>query len=172
MKRYFTILFAALALTAAAARAQQLTIAVIDVERLRDESAIGKEAKARVGKVFEERQAQFKKSADDLEALRKQLSTQRVTLTDTRVAEVSKQIEDGQVALERFQKDAQQELAELQRKEQEAFEKQVMPLINELGRELKLQMIFNKYQSGLVFADETVDITDQVLKRLNTRVTQ
>jgi Skp family chaperone for outer membrane proteins len=33
-------------------------------------------------------------------------------------------------------------------------------------------MVFNKFQSGLVFADESVDITDQVLKRLNTRVTQ
>jgi outer membrane protein len=172
MKRYFSILLAALALTAAAARAQQLTIAVIDVERLRDESAVGKEAKARVGKVFEERQVQFKKSADDLEALRKQLTTQRATLTDTRVAELSKQIEDGQVALERFQKDSQQELAEMQRKEQEVFERQVMPLISELGRELKVQLIFNKYQSGLVFADDAVDITDQVLKRLNTRVTQ
>jgi outer membrane protein len=172
MKRYLTILFAALLLTAGVASAQQLSIAVIDVERLRDESAIGKEARARVGKAFEDRQAQFKKSADDLEALRKQLTTQRATLTEARVTELAKQIEDGQVALERFQKDAQQDLAEMQRKEQEAFERQVMPLINELGRELKLQMIFNKFQSGLVFADESVDITDQVLKRLNTRVTE
>jgi Skp family chaperone for outer membrane proteins len=32
-------------------------------------------------------------------------------------------------------------------------------------------MIFNKYQSGLVYADETFDITEQVLRRFNTKVT-
>jgi Skp family chaperone for outer membrane proteins len=37
---------------------------------------------------------------------------------------------------------------------------------------MKLQLIFNKFQSGLVFADESLDITDQVLRRFNTKVTK
>jgi Skp family chaperone for outer membrane proteins len=47
-----------------------------------------------------------------------------------------------------------------------------MPIIQEVGREMKLQMIFNKFQSGLVYADEAMDITDQVLRRFNTKVTK
>ena len=47
-----------------------------------------------------------------------------------------------------------------------------MPIIQELGREMKFQMIFNKFQSGLVYADEATDITDLVLKRFNTEVTK
>ena len=32
----------------------------------------------------------------------------------------------------------------------------------------KMTMIFNKFQSGLVYADEAVDITDDVIRRFNT----
>ena len=46
-----------------------------------------------------------------------------------------------------------------------------MPIIQELGREMKLQLVFNKFQSGLVYADESLDITEQVIKRFNTKVT-
>jgi hypothetical protein len=31
-------------------------------------------------------------------------------------------------------------------------------------------MIFNKFQSGLVFADDAADVTDEVLRRFNTTV--
>jgi Skp family chaperone for outer membrane proteins len=47
-----------------------------------------------------------------------------------------------------------------------------MPVIDEVGREQKLQLIFNKFQSGLVYAEETLDITDLVLRRFNTKVTK
>jgi Skp family chaperone for outer membrane proteins len=30
-----------------------------------------------------------------------------------------------------------------------------------------LTLIFNKFQSGLVYADETIDITDEVIQRFN-----
>lgn len=152
--------------------APKFDVAVIDVQRIVEESAVGKEARARLVKAQEEKFTEGKKMADELEALRKQLSTQAATISDAKRSELQKQIEDKQVQLQRFQADAQQQLDELKRKELEALEKQVMPLINELGRELKLKMIFNKFQSGLVYADEAVDVTDEVLKRFNTRVTK
>ncbi|MFI5143322.1 MAG: OmpH family outer membrane protein, partial [Thermoanaerobaculales bacterium] len=104
--------------------------------------------------------------------LAKQIQTQAATLTDAKLAELKKQLEDKEVAMHRFDDDAKQQLDEAQRKELEALEKQIMPIIQELGREMKVQLIFNKFQSGLVYADEAADITDVVLKRFNTRVTK
>lgn len=170
-----TIAAVLLSLAAAPVFAQApeaLRVAVIDVQRIVEESAVGKEARSRLAKLNEEKRAQIARSQEEIDGLRKQLSTQRATLTEAKVAELAKSIEDKQVALQRAAEDAQAQLAEAQRKEMETLEQQVMPLINELGREMKLQMIFNKFQSGLVYADDTVDITDQVLRRFNTRVTQ
>ena len=43
-----------------------------------------------------------------------------------------------------------------------------MPIIDQIGKEQGLTLIFNKFQSGLVYADDTVDITDEVIRRFNT----
>jgi outer membrane protein len=161
-------------LAAAAALAQEapkLTTAVIDVQQVVNESAAGKETMARLRRLQDEKVAEGRKKADDLDGLRKQLATQRATLTEAKIAEIEKQIEDRQVELQRFSDDTKQQLADAQRRELEALEKQIMPIINELGREMKIQMIFNKFQSGLVYADDAVDITELVVRRFNTRVT-
>ena len=159
------------AAVAVAQEAPRLSIAVIDVQQVVNESAAGKETMVRLRKMQDDKVAEGRKKADDLEGLRKQLATQRATLTEAKVAELEKQIEDRQVELQRFSDDTKQQLAEAQRRELEALEKQIMPIINELGRELKIQLIFNKFQSGLVFADDATDITEQVVRRFNTRVT-
>jgi outer membrane protein len=175
MKKLVAIAMVSLAGVVGMAGAQEalkLPLAVIDVQQVVQESAAGKESMARLQKLNNDKITEGKKLNDALETLRKQVDTQRATLTDAKVAELEKQIEDKQVEMRRFQDDAQQQLEEARRSELEALEKQIMPIINELGRELKLQLIFNKFQSGLVFADETLDITDQVLRRFNTKVTK
>jgi outer membrane protein len=156
---------------AVAQEAPKLTVAVIDVQQVVNESAAGKETMARLRKLQDDKMAEGRKKADELDSLRKQLATQRATLTEAKVAELEKQLEDKQVELQRFSDDTKQFLADAQRRELDALEKQIMPIINELGRELKVQLIFNKFQSGLVYADDAVDITEQVVRRFNTRVT-
>jgi outer membrane protein len=156
---------------AAAQEAPKLSIAVIDVQLLVQDSAAGKEAMNRLRTLENEKQAQGRKMAEDKQALEKQLQTQGATLSDVKRAELAKQIEDKDVELRRFADDAAQALEEAKRKELQKLEQQIMPVIQEIGREQKFTMIFNKYQSGLVYADETFDITEQVLRRFNTKVT-
>ncbi len=174
MKANLAVVMAAVAAVAAGqVRAQEPpkpSVAVIDVDQLVQNSAAGKEAMARLKKAQDDKVAERKKLTEGLEALQKQLEAQRSTLTESKVADLQKQIEDRGIALRRFDDDAQQQLEEAKRRELSALEKQIMPIIQELGREMKLQLVFNKFQSGLVYADEGLDITDQVLKRFNTRV--
>jgi outer membrane protein len=178
MKGYVAVVMAVLAATVGAQQvpkapeAPKLGFAVIDVNVLVQDSAAGKEAMARLKRAQDEKITQRKKLADEAEALQKQLEAQRVTLADSKVQDLQKQIEDKGIALKRFDDDAQQQLQEMQKKELDGLEKQIMPIIQEVGREMKLQMIFNKFQSGLVYADEATDITDMVLRRFNTRVTK
>ena len=174
MKRTVVLVLVSMIALSAAALAQEapkLTIAVIDVQQVVNESAAGKETMTKLRKLQDDKIAEGRKKADDLDGLRKQLATQRATLTEAKVVELEKQIEDRQVDLQRFSDDTKQQLADAQRRELDVLEKQIMPIINELGRELKIQMIFNKFQSGLVYADDAVDITEQVVRRFNTRVT-
>jgi outer membrane protein len=177
MKGYLAVIMAAVAASALAQapkpqEAPKPALAVIDVNVLVQESAAGKEALGRLKKAQDEKVAQRKKFTDEVEGLQKQLETQRATLADARIQELQKQIEDKGIALRRFDDDAQQQLEESRKKELDALEKRIMPIIQEVGREMKFQLIFNKFQSGLVYADEAMDITDQVLRRFNTKATK
>ncbi|GBC80346.1 MAG: OmpH family outer membrane protein [Acidobacteriota bacterium] len=168
VKALFPVAF----LVASTAWAQQATppVAVIDVQRVVEESAAGREAMGRLRKLQEDKVAQGRKLNEELAGLRRQLETQAVTLSEAKIAELRKQIEDKQVELQRFQDDAQQELEEAKAKELQNLERQIMPIINEIGKEKKFLLIFNKFQAGLVYADDTVDITDEVLRRFNTKL--
>jgi outer membrane protein len=155
---------AALALPAAA----QTSVAVIDVQRVVTDSDPGKEALQRLRVLQDEKIAEGRNLQTDLEALREQFNKQRLTLSEQKLAEMSGQIEDKTIALQRFEDDAKRSLEEARRTTLGNLEERIMPIINQIGKERGFTLIFNKFQSGLVYADEAVDITDDVIRRFNT----
>ena len=155
---------AALALPAAA----QTAVAVIDVQRVVTDSDPGKEALQRLRVLQDEKIAEGRNLQTDLEALREQFNKQRLTLSEQKLAEMSGQIEDKTIALQRFEDDAKRSLEEARRTTLGNLEERIMPIINQIGKERGFTLIFNKFQSGLVYADDAVDITDDVIRRFNT----
>ena len=159
------VIILSLALPAAA---QQLSIAVIDVQRVVTESDPGKQALQKLKELQDAKIDEGRAIQQNLTGLQEQMAKQRFTLSEERLAEMNKQLEDGQIALQRFQDDAERELDEARRRELGGLEGRIIPVINEVGTERGFTVIFNKFQSGLVYADDSVDITDEVIRRFNT----
>jgi len=150
------------------AQAQAVHVAVIDVQRVVTESDPGKASLEKLKQLQNQKLEQGKKLQQELDALRGQFAKQRFTLSEDKLAALQKQIEDKTISLKRFQDDAQRELEDARKRELDGLEQKIMPIINQLGQEKKLTLIFNKFQSGLVYADEGVDITDEVIQKFNT----
>ena len=47
------------------------------------------------------------------------------------------------------------------------LEAKIKPVIDAVGKEMGLAAIFNKFESGLVYASDAIDITDTVIKRFS-----
>lgn len=158
-----------LALCAAPAPAQPngVKVAVIDVRRLVTDSVAGKEALAKLKKLQDDRVAEGRAKQDEIEQLRKKLNEGRLSLADDKLAELEKQLEDRVTAFRRFQEDAERELAKSRDSAFADIERKVAPLIEQVGREGAYTLIFNKFESGLVFAIESADITDQIIQRFD-----
>jgi outer membrane protein len=156
--------------TAPAAALGQVKIAVINVDRLVTDSALGKEAFARVKKLADQKKEEGEKLTKELREMEQKLADQGASLAEDKKDALQKQYQERAIAFKRFQDDAQRALEEAQKKELEELQKRVMPVITQIGKEKGYTLIFNKFQSGLVFADEGVDVTDDVLKRFNTMV--
>jgi outer membrane protein len=155
------------AMSAAPAAAQGLKIGVIDVQRLVTDSVAGKEALARLKKLQDDKVAEGKAKQEEIEGLRKRLNEGRLSLADDKIAELEKQLEERITAIRRFQEDAERELNKSRDTAFQDIERKVAPLIEAVGREGGFTLIFNKFQSGLVFAVETADITDQIIQRFD-----
>lgn len=159
---------AAFAVASEPAAAQQgVKIAVIDVQRLVTDSVAGKDALARLKKLQDDKIAEGKAKQDEIEQLRKKLNEGRLSLADDKIAELEKQLEEKVTGFRRFQEDAERELNKSRDNSFAEIERKVSPLIEQVGREGGYTLIFNKFQSGLVFAIESADITDQIVQRFD-----
>ena len=180
MNRIVTLAAGALALgvLAGGASAQTVTatapggkIGVIEVQKIVQESAIGKESLARVQKVQQAKQEDLQKRQKELRDMEQKIQDQGKALSEDAMEKLQKDYQAKALDLKRFQDDAQRELEESQRKELGELEKRIMPVINEVAREQGYALVFNKFNSGLLFADDkTVDLTEAVITKFNSQI--
>ncbi len=151
-----------------AAAQAELQVAVIDVQRLLSESRAGQQALEALRTLGQQKQAAIEAKQTSVGELRQRLEEGRLSLSEERQLELEKELQSGLIELRRLQDDAEREL---QQERAEAFgriEEQIIPLIATLAQERGYTLVFNKFQSGLLFAREEVDITDAVLERFDT----
>lgn len=180
MNRNVTLAAGALALGALAGGASAQTaaptaptgkIGVIEVQKIVQESAIGKESLARVQKIQQNKQEDLQKRQKELRDLEQKIQDQGKSLSEDAMEKLQKDYQAKALDLKRFQDDAQRELEESQRKELGELEKRIMPVINEVAREQGYALVFNKFNSGLLFADDkAVDLTEAVITRFNSQI--
>ena len=163
-----TAAVAALVMAAAMPATAQSRVAVIDVQRVVAESDPGKEAIQKLKAISDAKVQEGQALQQEMATLQDQFNKQRFTVSEQRLAEMTKELEDKNIAIRRFEDDAKRELEEARRRELGGLEGRILPIINQIGVEEGITVIFNKFQSGLVYADEAVDITDDVIRRFNT----
>ncbi|MEE2777975.1 MAG: OmpH family outer membrane protein [Acidobacteriota bacterium] len=142
---------------------------MIDVNRIMTDSARGKAVLEDLEKFQADRAAQLKVLNDEIVEMQNRFQEGRLSLAEDKLAELQAQIEDRGRAFTRAQEDANRELQNRRDEDIKAVEDQVFPVINAVGQEFGYTMIFNKFQSGLVYASEVVDITDLVIQRLDSQ---
>jgi outer membrane protein len=152
---------------AAAAPAGGLRVAVIDTEKILLSSQAGKRAIAELKKIQEQKEAELRGKQQEIKDLQDKLSQGRLSLAQDKLAEMAKQLEDREIALKRLSDDASRDLNKKKDDLLGSIDEKVMPVINQLGKEQGYTMIFRKFESGLIYADDAIDITQAVIQRLD-----
>jgi len=167
-KAVLSLLVAAIvALPGLAQTSAPTRVAVINVQRVLLESNQGKAARAKLEKVAQQKQDKAQAMRTELENLEKEISTKRLSLAQDKLDEMTKSYDEKKIALQRFAQDADRELKTEEQKTLMELEKSIRPVIDQLGKEMGFALIFNKLESGLVYASDAVEITDMVIKRYN-----
>ncbi len=145
-------------------------VAVINVVQLLEESAPGRQGIDDLKELQKQKTDERNGLQAEAAEIRTKVTDGQFSLTDEKLAELKKQLEDKLIALQRFNDDANRELQKRQEDMLVEIQGQIMPIINAVGQEGGYTMIFNKFESGLVYANDAIDITAEVMERLNGSV--
>ena len=143
-------------------------IAYVVLQRIANESGEGKAATAKIQALQQKKGAELAEKNKQLQGLQAKLEKESSVMSTTAQADVQKQIERLQVDIQRFTQDAQAEIQELQNQLQQQFQTRIEPVLSQVGQEKGLHFIFNGPDSGLVWADPGLDISDDVIKKLDS----
>jgi len=142
-------------------------VAVIDVQKVLTQSTAGKAAYDKLKKMQDDRVEKAKTMDEELRKLDTDINTKKISLSEDKLADMQKQLADKRIDMQRYAQDADREIGEARDRELQALEVKIKPVIDALGKEMGIAVIFNKFESGLVYASDAIDITDTVIKRFN-----
>ena len=168
MKKFLvSMAVAALAIPALAQSSAPARVAVIDVNKVLSSSTAGKVAAAKLKQLQEDKMARAQKLDEEIKTLDNDINTKKISLSEEKLTDMAKQLSDKKIAMQRFAQDADRELGEARDRVMAELNQKIMPVVDQIGKEMGLAAIFNKFESGLIYASDAIDITDVVIKRFN-----
>lgn len=168
MKKYFFTCLTALSLLSLNANAGGTGI--IDVEKIIKESSAMRDVQAKIGKKQDEYQKEVQKKQDELESEQKRIEGKRNVLSkeafDKETTAFEKKLDDLKTFVDKKQNT-------LKKASMEAMSKvndKIKDIIADIAKEKDLDVITPASQT-LYYKDE-LDVTDEVLKRLNKKISK
>lgn len=141
-------------------------VAYVDVQAIASESSEGKAARAKIDELSTKKTQELQQKQKAIQDAQNKLNTGGTVMSDAAREQAEKDIEKLQRDYQRAQQDAQEEVQSLTRDLQNDFQRKLLPLIAQVATEKGLHMVFSA-DSGLVWADPGLNITPDLIKRLN-----
>jgi len=168
MKKFLVLMIAVMALAAPMfGQTTPARVAVIDVQKVLTQSTAGKAAYDKLKKMQDDRVEKAKAMDEEMRKLDADINAKKISLSEDKLADMQKQLNEKKISMQRYAQDADREIGEARDRELQGLEVKIKPVIDAIGKEMGLAAIFNKFESGLVYASDAIDITDTVIQRFN-----
>ncbi len=144
-------------------------IGFVDVDRVAALSGEGKAAAARLEDLRSRKAAEVAARSKQVEAAQAKLSQGESVLNEVARARLQREFQRAQVNFQRFTEDAQAEVRDLQQEVLQTFNARLFPVIAQVAKEKNLWAVFSR--DGALWHDPTLDLSDEVAKRLDGAAT-
>jgi outer membrane protein len=145
-------------------------IGVLHVYTAITQNAEGKQAMADFEKKATAKKEELEKKNNEIQELQKQLQSQARTLNDDSRAALVKSIDSKTTELQRGTDDAQKEFGQMQNEILGRIGNKIGPLVQQYAKENNFTIIVDSsnQNSQLIYADPAIDITEDIIKRVDT----
>jgi len=167
LSRLLPLCLLALSLSAVIASAQNDVpkIGVFDPETLWKVTEIGKQYNADLSASRDRLQGDIDKKQQEIDALREKMRQQSASLSDDKITQMSKDVQNKMIELNRMNDDATREMKSQLGDVQNRFQQMLVETVETYGKEKNLLLILNK---GVIdYNAPSVDITQELIGRFN-----
>ena len=149
--------------------AAQEKIAIVDVQRVVNDSIVGKAAKSNLEEQIGKAKLRLAGLKSDFEKQKNELEKQSAILSGSALEQRKEALSKKQVEFQRAYQDMQQELAKANEKEIGKVIQQINDVVQELADSRGYSFVFEKDRQAVVFASSRIDITQEVIATLDKR---
>ena len=142
-------------------------IGLVDFNRVAAVSTSGKALSARIEELRSKKEAEVQARSKDVAALESKLTQNAAVLNAAAREQLRRQFERAQVDFQRFTQDAQSEVQQVQRELEQAFLEKARPVVEAVARERSLWAVLSMADSGLVWWEPALDLSDEIAKRID-----
>lgn len=165
------VVMALVTLTSSAAFAQEATrVGAISLAYVARSSKTGKAALAEIEKLVKQKESEVITRGAELENRLTALQKSSMGLSARALGDLQKTFDKARLDFERFQQDARHEVEALQARFDTDFRITLAPIIDAVSKERGLQFVFGLEQAAIVWWSPAVDISDDVVKRLDASI--
>jgi len=144
-----------------------LKYAYVQLQEVAQTSAQGKAYNAKVEALRDQKVKELESKNNQMKLAQDKLDKGATLLADAARAGLQADIERLQKDIQRFTEDAQQEIQTLTQQLQASFEQLLLPIIDKVAKEKQVHFVFDAAQSGLVWADPSMNLTGDVIAALD-----
>lgn len=166
MKKTLILVFTVLILSVFAF--SEVKVGIINAQEIIQKTQRGQKIQKKLEALQTQKAQELQVLQDDIKKLENELLSPALN-NDAREKKTA-EVQGKRTTLKRKYEDAQRDFQRESQKELEALEKDLIPLIEGLGKAKGFTIIFDRTRSGIVYYDTTVDITEEVVKTIDAKL--
>ena len=169
MKRFLLLAacFALICSPLQAGAAEKLKIGYVDLQEALNTSEAGKKAKEMMKSDVDVLQKDIDKKKAELDKMSAELEKQAYLLSEDTKVKKEKEFQEKAKELQRFFQDAQERLQEKDQQFMRKIVTELREIIFTIGQEKGYSMILEQGEINILYADKTMDLTSEVVRRYN-----
>ena len=152
---------------AAPVRAADLRIAVVDMQRALNECEAGKRAKDQVKAKFEKSQDDLKRQREDLDRRKEEYERKATVLKEEERRNLEKDLEARSLEFKRKFEDFQRDLKRTDAELTSTIVEDLYGVVREYGAKNTYSLVLEASSGALLYGDNALDITDEIVKIYN-----
>ena len=157
------------AFAASVASASDVKIGYVDLQKALTLTDEGKAAKDRLKKDFDAKQKKLDVAQEELKKKKESFDKQSALMSEDKRHEMELELQQDFAKATQTWQQMQKDLSDAEAKETNAIFQKMEVIIHEIAESQSFTHVFDRKQAGVIYAPESMDLTNELVRKYNER---